>query len=169
MQTIQFNPNIPDLPNLNPLRKSSWCFIKTSNGLVLTLNSDDEIVLSQHEVEDNKLWRLDEDGLLHSKTGLVVDVPGSNEDAGVALIGYHDIHGGDGGGDDDGDGDNDNGHHDIQGGDNQKFAFDGSSIRSELNGFVFDVEEGVMEEGSAVILWPHHGEDNQIFKFIEVS
>ena len=71
---------------------SSWCFIKTSNGLVLTLNSDDEIVLSQHEVEDNKLWRLDEDGLLHSKTGLVVDVPGSNEDAGVALIGYHDIH-----------------------------------------------------------------------------
>ena len=80
--------------------------------------------------------------------------------------------GGDGGGDDDGDdsgGDNDNGHHDIQGGDNQKFAFDGSSIRSELNGFVFDVEEGVMEEGSAVILWPHHGEDNQIFKFIEVS
>ena len=149
--------------------------------MVLTLNSDDEIVLSQHEVEDNKLWRLDEDGLFHSKTSLVVDVPGSNEDAGVALIGYHDIHGGDGGGDDDcddgggdddcddGGGDNDNGHHDIQGGDNQKFAFDGSSIRSELNGFVFDVEEGVMEEGSAVILWPHHGEDNQIFKFIEVS
>ena len=147
MKTIQFNPNICDLPNLNPLRKSTWCFIKTSNGLVLTLNSDDQIVLSQHEVEDNKLWRLDEDGLLHSKTGLVVDVPGSNGDAGVALIGYHDIHGGD----------------------NQKFAFDGSSIRSELNGFVFDVEEGVLEAGSAVIMWPHHGGENQSFNFVEVE
>ena len=128
------------------LRESSWYFIETSNGLVLTLNSDDDIVLSERddEAEDNKLWRLDEDGILHSKTGLVVDIPGSNEDAGVGLIGYHDIHGGD----------------------NQRFTFDGSSIRSELNGFVFDVEEGVMEEGSAVIMWPHHGGENQSFNFV---
>jgi len=129
-----------------PPQESSWYFIETSNGLVLTLNSDDDIVLSERddEAEDNKLWRLDEDGILHSKTGLVVDIPGSNEDAGVGLIGYHDIHGGD----------------------NQRFTFDGSSIRSELNGFVFDVEEGVMEEGSAVIMWPHHGGENQSFNFV---
>ena len=62
---------------------SSWYFIETSNGLILTLKSDDEVVLSEREADDNKLWRLDEDGLLHSKTGLVVDIPGSDEDAGT--------------------------------------------------------------------------------------
>ena len=129
------------------LRRSSWYFIETSNGLVLTLNSDDEVVLSEREADDNKLWRLDEDGLLHSKTGLVVDIPGSNEDAGVRLIGYHDAHGGD----------------------NQRFTFEGSTIRSELNGFVFDVEEGAMEEGAAVIMWPAHGGQNQLFNFVEVE
>ena len=131
----------------HPLRMSSWYFIETSNGLVLTLNSDDEVVLSEREADDNKLWRLDEDGLLHSKTGLVVDIPGSNEDAGVRLIGYHDAHGGD----------------------NQRFTFEGSTIRSELNGFVFDVEEGAMEEGAAVIMWPPHGGENQSFNFVQVS
>ena len=96
---------------------SSWYFIETSNGLVLTLNSDDAVVLSkQREADDNKLWRLDEDGLLHSKTGLVVDIPRSNEDAGVRLIGYHDAHGGD----------------------NQRFTYERSTVRSELNSFVFD-------------------------------
>ena len=95
---------------------SSWYFIETSNGLILTLKSDDEVVLSEREADDNKLWRLDEDGLLHSKTGLVVDIPRSNEDAGVRLIGYHDAHGGD----------------------NQRFTFERSTIRSELNSFVFD-------------------------------
>ena len=127
---------------------SSWYFIETSNGLLLTLNSDDEVVLSEErEADDNKLWRLDEDGLLHSKTGLVVDIPGSNEDAGVRLMGYHDAHGGD----------------------NQRFTFEESTIRSELNGFVFDVEEGAMEQGAAVIMWPAHGGENQAFNFVQVS
>ena len=60
---------------------SSWYFIETSNGLILTLKSDDEVVLSEREADDNKLWRLDEDGLLHSKTDLVVDIPRSNEES----------------------------------------------------------------------------------------
>ena len=113
------------------------------------MSADNEIVLGQREDggEDYQLWRLDEDGVLHSKTGLVVDIPGSCEDAGVHLIGYDDVHGGD----------------------NQKFSFDGSCIKSELNGFVFDIEEGRMEEGAAVIMWPHHGEVNQIFKFVQMS
>ena len=127
---------------------SSWYFIETSNGLVLRLNSNDEVVLSaRRKASANKLWRLDEEGLLHSKTGLVVDIPGSNEDAGVQLIGYHDAHGGD----------------------NQRFTFEGSTIRSELNGFVFDVEEGAMEEGAAIIMWPAHGGQNQSFNFVQVS
>ena len=63
----------------HPLRMSSWYFIETSYGLILTLKSDDE-------------------------------------DAGVRLIGYHDTHGGD----------------------NQRFTFERSTIRSELNSFVFD-------------------------------
>ena len=71
------------------------------------------------EAEDNMLWRLDEDGLLHPMTGLVADIPGSNEDAGVGLIGYHDIHGGD----------------------NQRFTFDRSLIRSD---FVKGIFKGLL-------------------------
>ena len=113
------------------------------------MSADNEILLGQRRDggEDYQLWRLDDDGVLHSKTGLVVDIPGSCEDAGVQVIGYGDVHGGD----------------------NQKFSFDGSCIKSELNGFVFDIEDGRMEEGAAVIMWPHHGEVNQIFKFVQMS
>ena len=115
----------------------------------MTLSADNEILLGQRGDggEDFQLWRLDDDGVLHSKTGLVVDIPGSCEDAGVQVIGHGDVHGGD----------------------NQKFSFDGSCIKSELNGFVFDIEDGRMEEGAAVIMWPHHGEVNQIFKFVQMS
>ena len=74
---------------------SAWCFIETFNRLVLSLNEDGEIVLGERVEDDNKLWRFDEDGLLHSKMGSVVDIPGSNEDAGVKVVGFHDKHGGD--------------------------------------------------------------------------
>ena len=93
---------------------------------------------------ESKLWRLDENGLIHSKTGSVIDIPGSNKSHGVGLTGCNDAHGGD----------------------NQRFRIDGGAIRSHLNDFVFDVEEGLMEIGSAIIMWPHHGGDNQTFKFV---
>ena len=95
---------------------------------------------------DSKLWRLDK-GFIRSKTGSVVDIPASNRNRGVGLKGWRNAHGGP----------------------NQKFSFDGSAIRSELHGFVFDVEGGVMEVGSAIVMWPHHGRDNQTFKFVQVS
>jgi len=123
-----------------------WYFIETSNGLVLNL-TDDGIILGWRSQVDSKMWRLDENGVIHSKTGSVIEIPGSNTDQGVALRGCHDGHGGE----------------------NQRFTFDGSAIRSHLNQFVFDVEEGLMEVGSALCVWPHQGGDNQTFKFVQVS
>jgi len=123
-----------------------WYFIETSNGLVLNL-TDDGIILGWRSQVDSKMWRLDENGVIHSKTGSVIEIPGSNTDQGVALMGCHDGHGGE----------------------NQRFTFDGSAIRSHLNQFVFDVEEGLMEVGSALCVWPHQGGDNQTFKFVQVS
>ena len=100
-----------------------------------------------HYQAESKLWRLDENGLIHSKTGSVIDIPGSNKSHGVGLTGCNDPHGGD----------------------NQRFRIDGGAICSYLNDFVFDVEEGLMEIGSAICMWPHHGGDNQTFKFVQVS
>ena len=97
-----------------------------------------------HYQAESKLWQLDENGLIHSKTGSVIDIPGSNRSHGVVLAGWHTAHGGD----------------------NQRFRIDGGAIRSHLNDFVFDVEEGLMEIGSAICMWPHHGGDNQTFKFV---
>jgi len=114
--------------------------------LVLNL-TDDGIILGWRSQVDSKMWRLDENGVIHSKTGSVIEIPGSNTDQGVALRGCHDGHGGE----------------------NQRFTFDGSAIRSHLNQFVFDVEEGLMEVGSALCVWPHQGGDNQTFKFVQVS
>jgi len=114
--------------------------------LVLNL-TDDGIILGWRSQVDSKMWRLDENGVIHSKTGSVIEIPGSNTDQGVALMGCHDGHGGE----------------------NQRFTFDGSAIRSHLNQFVFDVEEGLMEVGSALCVWPHQGGDNQTFKFVQVS
>jgi len=124
---------------------STWSFIEASNGLVLKLTNGG-IVLSRRSQVDSKLWRLDA-GLIRSKTGSVVDIPNSNRRRGVGLKGWRNAHGGA----------------------NQKFTYDGSAIRSDLHGFVFDVEGGVMEVGSAILMWPYHGGDNQIFKFVQVS
>ena len=89
---------------------------------------------------------MDENGLIHSKTGSVMDIPQSIKEKGVP-VGFYKAHGGD----------------------NQRFTFDGGAIRSKLNDFVLDVEEGLMEVGSAILMWPHHGGDNQTFKFVQVS
>lgn len=125
---------------------SLWYFIETSNGLALSL-TDDGIILGWRSQVDSKLWRLDENGVIHSKTGAVIEIPGSNTEQGVGLMGSHDAHGGE----------------------NQRFSFDGKAIRSHLNDFVFDVEEGLMEVGSALCMWPHQGGDNQTFTFVQVS
>merc|ERR1712130_957950 len=42
----------PGYPPQQGFMKSSWYFIETSNGLVLTLNSDDDIVLSKQRETD---------------------------------------------------------------------------------------------------------------------
>ena len=132
----------------------SWFFIESSNKLVMTINPECDsdpwgwgcphIVLDGYgwPVKDGQLWRLDDDGHLHSKTGLVLDIPDSNKDKGVQVQGYGHIHSGD----------------------NQKFSYNGSSIKSALNGFVLDVKGEVFEKGTPIIMWPSHGRENQTFK-----
>ena len=122
-----------------------WYFIETLNGLVLTLTSDG-IVLGHRKKEESKLWRFDNYGLLESKTGLVVDIPGSSRDIGVRAMGSHDIHYGD----------------------NQRFTYNGGAIRSKSNDHAFDVEAGVMETGSPIVMNPHHGGRSQSFKIIAI-
>ena len=56
------------------------------------------------------------------------------------------------------------GYSAIHSGDNQKFSYDGSSIKSALNGFVLDVKGEVFEKGTQIIMWPFHGRENQTFK-----
>ena len=58
------------------------------------------------------------------------------------------------------------GYSHIHSGDNQKFSYDGSSIKSALNGFVLDVKGAVFEKGTPIIMWPSHGGENQIFKLV---
>ena len=107
-----------------------------------------------HFKVDSKLWRLDEDtGIIHSKTGCVMEIHGSTWRQGTHLDGGP-----------------------LANGPNQKFSIDGfgsplilRAIRAELNDYVFDVEEGLLEVGSAIVMWPHHGGDNQIFRFVHVS
>ena len=139
----------------------SWFSIESSNGLVMTINPECDsnpagfsfwdkvlkwwcphIVLDEYEGKDGQLWRLDNDGLLHSKTGLVLDIPYSNKCAGVQVQGYGHIHSGA----------------------NQKFSYNGCSIKSALNGFVLDVKGEVFEKGTPIIMWPSHGGENQTFK-----
>ena len=127
----------------------SWFSIESSNGLVVTINpecysypSGSHIVLDEFEGKDGQLWRLDDDGHLHSKTGLVLDIPHSNKCAGVQVQGYGHIHSGA----------------------NQKFSYNGCSIKSALNGFVLDVKGEVFEKGTPIIMWPSHGRENQTFK-----
>ena len=122
-----------------------WYFIETLNGLVLTLTSDG-IILGHRKREESKMWSFDEYGLLHSKTGLVAHIPESSKDTCVRVMGSRRIHGGD----------------------NQRFTYDKGAIRSESNDYVFDVEAGVMETGSPIVMKPHHGGGSQAFKIIAI-
>ena len=74
----------------------TWFSIESSKGLVMTINPECDsdpsgewwcphIVLDEYEDKDGQLWRLDDDGHLHSKIGLVLDIPHSNKDKGVQV------------------------------------------------------------------------------------
>jgi len=129
-------------------RTSDWCLIEAENGCILSQDKDsDRGVVLSHRIPNNcSLWRFDEQGLLHCRVGSVLDIPRSKREAGVQLIGCSHKHGGD----------------------NQRFSYDGSSIWSELNGFVLDVKGGPLKPGTPVIMHPYHGGSNQKFKFVPV-
>jgi len=55
------------------------------------------------------------------------------------------------------------------GGDNQKWHFDDDlTIRSEL-GFVIDLKYGSMENGTTLIAFRKHGDDNQKFRVVPIT
>ena len=52
-----------------------WFFIETTNGYVLDLTKGNgDIKLASKHGEDTQLWKLDTEGILHNKTGMVADI-----------------------------------------------------------------------------------------------
>ena len=80
-------------------------------------------------------------GLLHSKTGSVVDCLGSNREAGVKVIGYS---------------------HKNMVETTSDFLLTEAQYGEKMN--FLDIQGGAIEVGTTLVIWSYHGGWNQTFK-----
>jgi len=119
-----------------------WYLIESDNGLVLEFSkkSGSYILLASKHGGDSQLWKLDSQGILHSKTGCVADINEGNRREGTKVIGYC-----------------------QHNGPNQIFVKEGSKLKSQMNGLVFDC--GKLVVGSNVVMQPQREARSQQFYF----
>jgi len=124
-----------------------FCIKNEASGRVLDISEsthgENLIIYDQHG-GDNQLWRLNENGQLESKTGLVADIT-ENGGSGTNVIGWPS---------------NDQPHQQWY------FANDCCYSQSD-NNLVLDIFEGGTDNDTPVIVYPYHGGPNQVWRFVD--
>lgn len=119
---------------------SEWYFITAANGLVVEAH-EYGLFLAHRTGGDRQLWCLNSDGSLESRCGAFATVV-EGDDGKLQVIGDGENHGG-------------------------EWVTEGNVLRSVSHDLVLDIDEGIMEPGSRLILWEHHGGDNQMFEIVQ--
>jgi len=119
---------------------SEWNFITAANGLVVEAH-EYGLVLAHRTGGDRQLWCLNMDGSLESRCGAFAEVFEGDEGK-LQVAGYDENHGG-------------------------VWTLEGNALRSVSHDAVLDIEGGTMEPGSRLLLWEHHGGENQMFELVQ--
>jgi len=124
---------------------SEWSFITAANGMVVEAH-EYGLVLAHRTGGDRQLWCLNADGSLESRCGAFAEVVEA-DDGKLQVVGDGENHGG-------------------------VWVLDGNALRSVSHDLVLDIEGGGREHGgmvagSRVLLWEHHGGENQMFEIVQ--
>lgn len=119
---------------------SEWNFITAANGLVVEAH-EYGLFLAQRTGGDRQLWCLNSDGSLESRCGAFAEVAEGDEGK-LQVVGDGENHG-------------------------QVWVTEGNVLRNEGHDLVLDIDEGILEPGRRLILWEHHGGDNQMFEIVQ--
>merc|ERR1711915_824460 len=121
-------------------KEGYFLIVSQLNSLCLALDDNNRLVTSIKSRE-NRLWWRWEGGILRNKTGLVLDIEGSNMKPGARVLGYS-----------------------FHGGSNQQWRMEGGNILSKTSGLALDILNNNVNPGATVSVWTKgHQSKNQMW------